>query len=270
MNANEQLQNNGWIKIAKSEGFLLAIIPFFGSLITLAFEKGYLSFYDVPTGLIQLDLARVLSASAIVAVFLSIYFLLVNYTVLLVRGKHPVRRALTKPFAAILVVLPLFYFTPKPLHWWGYFCLYFILLLAIQFIPPLFNRQKGLKYFERLEMQVNGDDDMNNNAEPNTPPKGTKLERYLITPVATMLFLLLIVLSMGLDHARSQDKYWVLKDAPDFLLVANYGEVMIFKYFDKNTKTIGEEVRVLKIQEGVSINLIRCYTGPLEAAKRKV
>ena len=85
-----------------------------------------------------------------------------------------------------------------------------------------------------------------------------------------MLFGLLIVLSIGLDHAKNQDRYWVLKNSPDYILVANYGEVMIFKNFDKNTKILGQEVKVLKIQEGVSIDLVRCYTGVLEAARKKI
>lgn len=108
-------------RLLQSEGALLAAIPFAGSVIALAFEAGYLSFFDVPVTLLQLDFTRIVTASAVVAL-LSI-FLLIPLTLVaaVARGPHPVRRALLKPLVHALFFGTIIYFTPGPEGHGGFF-----------------------------------------------------------------------------------------------------------------------------------------------------
>lgn len=57
------MSNKVVIERLKSEGILLAIVPFLGSLTAFAFEAGYLSYYDVPYDVISISLYRVLAAT---------------------------------------------------------------------------------------------------------------------------------------------------------------------------------------------------------------
>jgi hypothetical protein len=63
--------------------------------------------------------------------------------------------------------------------------------------------------------------------------------------------------------AREQTDHWIVKGEPTWLLVANYGEVMIFKAFDPNRKQLGTELRVLKISQVSPLQLQRVTLGKL-------
>jgi hypothetical protein len=139
--------------IIKSEGVLLAAIPFAGSLVAFAFESGYLSFYNVPISWIQIDLVKVITASCVVLFFsLGLYAFLIP-AALIVSGKTLIHRALLEPLAYTLLLGPFIYFLPesasnsKTYFWFG-FGLVFI--TAKQFLLPLSIRTPGMTYKERL------------------------------------------------------------------------------------------------------------------------
>ena len=164
---------------------------------------------------------------------------------------------------------PLFYFIPKPSYYWGFFALFLSALVSIQLLPPIFKRQPGTTYFERLEKQLSDDKDKQGDETPKDLSLASKIDRYLLTPLGMVIFGLLIVGAMGRDLAQNREQHWVLKDSPNFLLVDSFGDIFVFKSFDLDSKHIGDEVRVLKLHEGTPVPLERRYTGILQGAEKK-
>jgi hypothetical protein len=251
-------------RLLRSESLLLGAIPFVGSLIAFAFESGYLSFYDVPSSLIQLDLVRVITASAVVTLFALVFGILMKFISLVVNGDNPVRKALVRPLSAALVFLPLVFFVPKIASMWWLLGIFFLVMATLELVPPLIKKEPGKSYLERLETQLSQDKEREDSLRVDTSPAG-KIDRNFVTPLGMAFFGLLIVFSMGRYQAQTKDSYFVQKENPGLLFVASFGEVLVFKSFDQSTKRITRELRVLKLHEGTPVVLERLKTGVLEA-----
>lgn len=246
-------------KFLTKDAVVLALIPLAGSLISVTFEAGYLSFYGAPATLVHLDLPQIVTASLFVAVVLAVLIAFFEIVIAIVRGKHPVRRSLASPLSVALFGGPFIAFIHWPsTKWWWFFG--FILILAIlELIPPLFAGSGS--YVDRLSAKVASDDrhlnDMSGKEDRNLS--------FIKTALAFLIFGSFLVYLVGRDYAEKKSGYFVLDGSND-ILVTNYGDVMVLKSYNPTTKEIGNDLLLMKVDSS-KVRLSYVFTGPLLAAK---
>jgi len=249
--------------LLRSEGLLLASVPFLGSLLALTYEAGYLSFYEVPITLVQLDFVRIVTASAVVGFFALLYLLSFVLGGLFVQGEHPVRRAFALPFAQALLLVPIFLVIPGPATRWWVLAGLMVLSAAAYLVPPLFNRTPGTTYTQRLASAL-AKERVASETYKQDRPIAYAVNNRLLAPLAGLFFATLIVFAMGRSSASDKTVHWLTKEQPPWLLVANYGDTLVLRSYDVTTRHLGPELRLVKSTEVPSIVLVRERTGTVQ------
>ena len=190
----------------RSEGIVLAIIPFVGSLVALTYETGYLSFFDVPATFVQLDFVRIVTASAGVALFVAAYLVALVFAALVVQGPNPLRRALALPLSAAFLLGPIFLLTPGPPGRWLVLAGLMVLSILGYLIPPLFSRRSGTTYMQRLSADL--DSERPARDDQKTKDSSTTYNK-MIFPLSVLFFVTLAVFSLGRNAAAEATTHWV-------------------------------------------------------------
>lgn len=227
-------------RIINSEAIWLAAVPFIGSLVSLAFEAGYLSFYGVPVTFVHLDLPQIAAASVFVAVVVAMLAFLSEIVFATVRGEHPVRQALVSPLFKAFFFFPFVLLGPLPATKWLYFFGFALAFVVLELVPPIFSRRDG-SYLVRLAAQVKEDRDADGKQEPLMEHvKGI----FGLTAMAGLLVFLI-----GFDYASDKGRYFVAGTG-DKVMVANYGDLFVFTSFDQRTGELGTELTITKLDSG--------------------
>lgn len=263
---NDQGQQTG-ISLAsalRSEGIVLAIIPFFGSVVALIYEAGYLSFFDVPANFIQLDFVRIVTASSIVAFFFVSYLVALSLAGLVVQGRSPLRRALALPLSAAFVLAPIILLTPGPPGRW--FVLAGLMLLSILgcLVTPMLSRRSGKTYMQRLSEEMDNEELARNDQGAKD---ASAIYNRIVLPLSVLFFVTFAIFSLGRNAAAEATTHWVTKGDQAWLFVRSYGDKIILKSFEPSTKQIGSELRLLAPDNSAAAILIRRDTGKLLAPK---
>lgn len=243
--------------LLKQDGTIVVLIPFLGSLVSLAFEAGYLSFYDVPVTLIQLDFVKIITATLVVIVYAFLFTILAAVVLSIVKKGEPLGMALADSAAAFLLFAPFLIVTSGNKNAWIALGLLCLLLALSNLLPPLMQWRTGLRYKQRLTNYLEQE------KEKLIKEEESLLERFILQPIALMGFLLLIVFLIGRQHAEVQIQYYVMKDEPNWVLLASYGDSFIFKNVNWKNKQIGTNMRLLKITDSETLNLDRVVKGKL-------
>lgn len=237
-----------------SEAALLAVLPFAGSLNALAFEAGYLAFFDVPIYLVRLDLVRIVVASGVV-VFLLLFAAMLLDMVGMVAFfvGHRLRPLLAKLAALVLLFGPLNY---AAFGFRGLLLLIpLVVMIGVLELLKLLTERRSTPPGARAALSQ-GDGNGNRRSE-------TAFDRYLVTPLVLLFFGGCIIFGMGFQRAHQKVDYWVATDDPTQLLVEQYGEFFVFKSFDPVTKRVGHGLTVVKAGESTPVGLRRVRIGPL-------
>lgn len=240
--------------LLKSEGVLLAAVPFAGSLLTAAYEAGYLSFYDVPLTLAQFDFTHIVIASVLVALVVGFLIVLLLQVSAMARGRHPLRRAAARLVAVYIVFGTLGLLVVEPYERGWFFGILLVLPLAVYLVLPALRGSSGENYLRRLSRTLD--------QEEASESKVTKSNIYLIS--ALIFFGAILTISLGRFNARQRLDYWVNADKPTYFLVASYGDLFIFKSFDPGTKQVGNELFIVKFSEDAPLRLVRRRIGALK------
>lgn len=259
--SSESTNNTSVFSILRIESVVLAVIPFIGSLLALTFEAGYLSYFDVPVTFIQLDFVRIVTASAIVALFSALYVLSFLFAAFVVQGSNPLRRALALPLSIGLFLGPLFLLVPGPTERWWVLAGLMVFCVLTYLIPPLF-RKSGGKYIQRLTEDL-AKEATQRGKQKSERPVATAVGGKIFVPIGVLLFGTIAVFSMGRSAAEEKSLHWLTKDNPPWILVTNYGDTLVLKSFDPATRQIGLDMRLVKAAEANSITLVRRNAGQL-------
>lgn len=227
-------------RIINSEATWLAAVPFVGSLVSLAFEAGYLSFYGVPITFVHLDLPQVAAASVLVAFVAAMLAFCSEMLFAIVRGDHPLRQALVLPLFRGLFFFPFVLLSPFPAIKWIYFLGFVLALALLELVPPIFSRRNE-SYLVRLADQNKANRDAEKKEEPFM--EHAKGIFGLVMMAGFLVFLI------GFNYASDKERYFVTDDG-DKIMVANYGDLIVFKSFDQVTNRIGTELTIMKLDSG--------------------
>jgi hypothetical protein len=251
------------VSILKSEGVLLTVIPFFGSVLALAYEVGVLSFYDVPRTLIQLDFVRVVRATAVTAVFAAAYSIIALLFVAFIKGAHPLKRLMVGPVIFGIFITPFIYLSPNAGKWWvaaGFIAVWLVFAL----VRPLFSKGSAKPYFERLKDQLDSDDALRQNTENGA--SGSSSFNTIAANLAIALFAAIAVTGLGRKMTEENESHWILQDSSTWVLAASYGELYIFKEVDLKTRQIGSMMKLVKVGNPSDLSLSNIRLGQLKAS----
>lgn len=244
-------------RLLAAEGVTLAAIPFFGMFVALLFEYSYLNYYDAPVSVLQLDFVKIVAATGAVSLFF-VFLIFAMFAIrLVIRSSHPLRKAMGFPLTACLLIGPFIYLGPfeyKILAILGlFFGTYFLILLG-----PFLDGVKGATYLERLDKSSESDLKLEYRDK-----EYEKFTQFLAVP----LFFSLFVLGVGYNHAANKEKYMTLVVGGEHKIVVEiYGDLMVVKDFDPQTKIMAKGVSLIKITESQPVNLKRMKVGPLVVA----
>jgi hypothetical protein len=231
-------------------GRLAALVPFLGTVTAYIFEYGYVSFYGIPPSLIQVDLTRILKASAgILLFFVPSIMVLVKLTEL---ANHETRRIsfLGRILRIFVISSVLAWLFEGSTPWWKFVAAACVLQLLWEAYAYFFEGEK---------------------ADP-TPPEHTASEpnslysladSYVVIPTAIFFLTALIVFAIGHRYAGFQDTHWISPDKKDMLLVSTYGDTAIFKKFNPSSRDIHDEVLIRKFSDSDLLPLTLISTGKL-------
>jgi hypothetical protein len=253
------------LKRLLTEGAFLAAVPVVASLVAYLYEFGYLSFYQAPPAFIQLDITRILTATAVVLIAIMMFLMLLASAADVAAGKHPFKRAIGRSLLFSVVLLPFFALLPNTAHNWIVFAVLSALPLLAELLPPLFERKTGLKYSERLAAAEENQIGPNKRAQYTTISQA--LGKWVVVPVGSVFFAGFLVVLLGDVWARNKTVYWVLADQPDTFLVAHYGDVVLLKRVNLATRQITNELVVQKIGDSTPLKLKQVTLGELKKPK---
>jgi hypothetical protein len=249
------------IDIIKTEGVILATLPILGTLSAIAFETGYLSFYDVPAELIEVSLPRIIRAIFTISIIVAILWYL---------GSR-LYAGVTSDSKRIRVIHNLLLFAPLSLYlfWQVYSHPY----LLTAFIWPLL---LSLAYFSNRLFGPNGrfSEKFPNTAQAYIDGQkfAERAEQYQLIFLAPFSLGLILLFSFGIIGywtARLERTAWILTENPSYLMVRKYGDNYIFKNFDIKSMEIGDSLIVRRLDDGKSITLKKIKIAELKSPTNK-
>lgn len=234
------------------EGIILAAIPFFGSIVAFLFEIGKLSVYDVPVTYIQLDFTRIVIASAAVAFASLLIFLLWTLGIGFRKKAHPFAWVVSKVIM-LFVFFGTFLVLSRASHEaWLVMWAMIGLLALFDLLPPLFRWKTGKPYWDRLR------NDLIAERLQNSAPEANKtFADKILGPLSLLLFGSLFVVMVGNYLERDKTTYWFLDESPNYIVVTNYGDMIVAKSIDRSTGQIGNSLLVIKNSESHAVKMTR-------------
>lgn len=252
------------LKALSSNNLIVACVPLLGYLLAYTYQSGYLDFYDIPSTFIQIDLVRVVKASLAVAFALVLLFILINVTKELLSHSHPFWKVIGKAFS-IGIFLGLIFLldistTETDIKQIGIIVSAFILLTLV---PPLFKWHSGKTYWEKVSIELETE------AAENANEKGASTISNIIGLALLLIYAFMFVKSLGMREAKNQTEWWVLKDRPEMLMVAAYGDTVILKKINLISKEITDELEVMKMSDTTPLRITLVSLGELNTKSLK-
>lgn len=244
-------------RFIQGEGFVLATIPFIGSLVAFVFEAGYLSFYGVPWTFIQLDFTRVVWASGYVVFMLLPYLMAFSFLVKLLTASHPIFRIFLVVLIPPLLIGALLALSPFAIHQWWWVPILLWGLLAIQFfLLPFIFKKDGGSYLDRVKA------DLRDFSNPKSPsPLSDSIDNKVLPTVSLMFVLALVTFIIGKNFAKNEAEHWVLSDRPDMLMVRNYGDTVLLKRVSLSTRELTNTLEIVKVSDSKNLDLKKVMLG---------
>lgn len=240
-------------KFIQSEGFVLATIPFIGSLVAFIFEAGYLNFYDVPWTFIQLDFTRVVWASGYVVLILIPYLMAFSFFVELLNASNPILRIFVVLLIPPLLVSVIFALSPLEIQqWWWIPSLLWALLATRFFLLPFIFKEGGENYLDRIKADLR----ITSNRKALSSISESIDNKVL--PIISLIFVFaLITFLIGKNFAKSEVEHWVLADRPNMLLVRSYGDTLFLKKVLLPQGQLTNTLEIVKVSDSKNLDLIK-------------
>lgn len=246
--------------ILRSEGVVLAAIPFVGSLIALGFEVGYLSYFDVPAEYVEVGFNSIVAATAALAIPVALLWIYLAQIIRFFEATHPIWHVIGQ--AMIYTLIPLVVvlighrsskelFIPLGI---------FVFFIVAYLTPPLFKRDSSTPYWGRVKSEIKMD---NKTVAEGKKRKSGEFLDLLLVPLTAVFFTVAFCGYLGYSFARGEKARWVLEDDPRYLVVRKYGELFVLKQFDPTTRTLVDSIQIKKLDDGKSIRLKKLEIGEL-------
>lgn len=252
------------VNIEKS--LFLAILPFAGYITAYNYEKGYLSFFGIPSFLIRLGLEEVIVATSVVAFGLFNLYLLLTclYPFRNLLGKNAKGRTFLISIPLFLFLFPfIFIFSSNSLLDKLIISLFiFFSILLWQFgFPFLFCQGSSLE--EKIIKAEKADREV------------WKIEDFIFRkPQLRTLYIVFLALfgisilahSAGVRDATEQKSYLLFSDSVTYALIKTYPDKKIAIEINKESKHIENNIRIIPTDDNLELNIESI--GPLKKEER--
>ncbi|SPU51045.1 hypothetical protein [Bordetella trematum] len=235
----------------KSESVLLALVPFFGSILAFAFEMGYLTYYDVPSDVISIGFYRILVATLWLSFALAVVWFFAAHVIAIFTSNN---KALKGVVVSGIVAAIGFLMYKQTQQYEG-----MIYVLMGSMIWPMLGLlgwffSKGGVIGKRMPAQFSEAFEDGQKVAENAD----RLSSIYVLPFFVISMLLAMTAVLGYWVAKIDTKAWVLDSNPTFLLVRKYDESYVFKEYDPELKILGNKVRVLQADDdgGLVLKLV--------------
>lgn len=254
------MKKNASLNFMRSEGVFLAIFPFVGYYMAFVFEVGWLDFYGVPYDLIRIDIPQLIFSSisfAFLCVLLNVVF---DAMVVLFALGGVFAQALTMPLVCSVFLGGVMLMVPGHSEKWYVLFLFFAFFSVARLLAPFCNKKYNGSYMETIRAEVSEEEVQSIARRNNYNFFNLKLI------LAVLFFGSFTVFSLGRWWAENKVNYYVVDDDFSSVMVANYGDIFIFKKIDLTLKKIGDGVIVVKLGDGKVMNLTEKKIGKLVSA----
>jgi len=220
---------------------LLAFLTILGYSCAYVFELGYLSYFEIPSTFIQIDIITTIRATAIVIFTIYLLLSIAGLASDLLNKSHPLWQVVGEALAVVLILTPFIYINTwtSIIHVYFLFGTFvFFLLLAL--LPPLFH--KDIKsYWSRVSRVY----PTTLNQTQSKPKIETIFGSFIFNGI---IFFLLITLVYGLGgrHAKNQSEFLSLKYQPNMIIVRIYADTIIAKEVNLDTHLVNNNIQIFK------------------------
>ena len=255
------------IKFSFEKSLFLAALPFFGYITAYNYEKGYLSFFNIPSLLIRLSLEDVIVATSVLVSGLFVfYYLFLTIIALFWKLINKSERGRT-----LKITLILFFIASPYIFIFNNITLLDKLIIALAMLLYLLFYEFGLPIiFQKgtLEERLV--------KENRAHEKATIVENYIFSKPKLKLFYLAILTLFytsglaffaGVRDAGKQTDYLVFSDKDTYAVVRNYSDRIIVVKIDDKLKSLKENVRIISFTD--NLNLRHETIGPLQKNEKK-
>lgn len=220
-----------------TEGIIIAAVPFIGYILGYAYELGFTHYYNLPEYFIKVDLNFVLIC---VATLLAIMAVGTRYIVIYIAFYDYIQRSKYKLVFDFAIIISGFYLFIKRQELMSiqYILLAFLCLLNFIILPFLWERY--------------GD-----KSSKNEPYKQTVLGIIFWISV----FLVFIFYSGGYLNAQKSCYFLITSTEPEMVVIRIYEDDAVCALFDRKTKTIGNQFKVIKINDGEIVFSVETIKG---------
>ena len=243
------------IEKLKNESYLLAVIPFMGSFLAFLFEVGFLTYYEVPITFIQLDFTRIVTAIGLIAIMLSTLLFLFEFAILISEGSHPLKKIIGKTLIIIILLSSFLILIPDHPEKWWFIAIAACYPIIFTLLPAIPKSSTSNNYWDRVSLLINSSKDKIKTGKAN--------QLTLKDILALTLFGSIWVSLLGINYAQDKISYWVLNNQPDMVLVANYGDTLIFKKVLLTTNEITDHLELYKLNDSTPIKMSLRELGKL-------
>jgi len=243
-----------------SDAFFVAAASAFSYAVAYAYRAGFASYFDLPPLLLTPTLGAMLHAAAAIGAVLAMFAMIVNNVWLFLPKTMTAvtRRIYLLVFMTVLFAL-VFYrlFTYK----WGWLILVGISCFFgfFEFIFPLITRRNVAGYENKLIAQDKFDDSQLTLLDQI----GNRFGYKGMGLVFLVVVLLLFAHSVGYANAKEQEDFFVLADAPDYVVAAIDDDMAILVAYDVTTMTLKRTFIVRRLASEHIWSLEKKHIGKL-------
>lgn len=253
-------------QMLEREGLLLAAVSAGGTLSAYLFQFGYLDYYGVPMEFIELDIIRIITATAFSLLSFFIFFVAFSLISDVIESAHEDFRSLLALSIGILVLaLPLFLMSGASVAQWGLLSCTIFFALAIDILKPFFGKKPHRTYWQRRRALQKAKERKNRRTEKNAP-NARFLNRSAMPAFTAILWSILLIVSLGRFYARMETTHFIPQDAPSLVLVAARSDTLVFKAWDHRTGMLQDTLVIRNIAENGETRLVLQRTGSLKQA----
>lgn len=268
--------DNSSIKTLKnvvSEALIISSIPLIAYAITMAYEVGYNSYFNIPSELITISIPNILITLTVV---LSIFVLILILAQGLfgIFGKtiaipEPISDILFRDLSPLylLLIISMIAFGFK--QWHDYFLVVFmtILFTLISFIPPVFRKNKSISYTEHLLYEQKSEQEKFKGSENLLQnilnSYGIKYQNIGLLFFSAFIFIY-SAYGLGKRNAIEQEYFYVNKANPSIVYLRFYSDKIIGAEYSRTDKTT-ESLIIEKLPPDNILAIIKRKIGPLKS-----
>lgn len=263
MSEQETTKRSG---LALTEGLLIAVASAGAYLLAFYYEKGFTSYFKIPTHFVNVSLATIFIIVALAISFLLFIFPIADFIFQLIRGLHPV----LYPSIATLLIVSLFsviHLYLFGLSNWALFIFHLVMLGLVAllfFVLPVVTRRKG-NFIERIEEQQKRDRSVIGLYDVIA----SRFGRDTLLIIAFSILSINFAENAGEAQAMKRVEFLVINTEPEMVVLQVYGDNMICAPFNRETKEVQTKFTVIKIAEDSKMALNLEKVGPLRPVASK-